>query len=210
VADFYIERRIAKKGFGNIAGIDEAGRGALFGPVVAAAVMFPSSYIRKKLHGWLKDVNDSKLLSVKKRRKLYPLILKQAISVGVGMATNHEIDQNNILWASKEAMKRAVGDMAEEPDFLLVDGLELYNVNYLQEKVFKGDQKSITIASASIVAKVVRDYMIIKLSRKFHGYSLERNKGYGTREHYLALEKLGPTVFHRTSFSLKCEVKKNG
>jgi len=207
VADFRIERRLAEKGFRNIVGIDEVGRGALFGPVVAAAVMFSSFYFHKRLYGWIKEINDSKLLSIKKRKRLVPLILKNADSVGVGIATNIEIDRNNIIWASREAMKRALENMAGEPDFLLVDGLELNNVNCLSERVCKGDQKSISIAAASVVAKVLRDSMIEGLSHRFTGYSLEKNKGYGTKEHYLALRKLGPTVFHRTSFRLKSEIE---
>jgi len=204
VADFHIERQIAKRGFKNIAGIDEVGRGALFGPVVSAAVMFSPSYIYSTPEGWLKEINDSKLLSEKKRRRLSHLILKNASSVGIGAATNVEIDRNNILWASKESMKRAVENMAEKADFLLVDGLELDNVNCYQKRVYKGDRKSISIAAASIVAKVLRDQMIVRMSRVFEGYLLEKNKGYGTREHYRALAELGPTVFHRSSFRLKC------
>ncbi len=205
MADFHIERQIARRGFQNIAGIDEVGRGALFGPVVSAAVMFSPAYIHSSPHGWLKEVNDSKLLSEKKRTRLSSLILRNADSVGIGIATNEEIDRNNILWASMESMKRAVENMTGEVEFLLVDGLELNDVNCYQKRVYKGDQKSISIAAASIVAKVLRDQMIVELSRMFRGYLLEKNKGYGTREHYRALEKLGPTVFHRTSFRLKHE-----
>jgi ribonuclease HII len=208
VADFYIERQTAERGFRNIAGIDESGRGALFGPVVASAVMFSSFHIKKKPNGWIKEINDSKLLSVKKRKMLFPLILENADSVGIGIATNLEIDRNNILWASMEAMRRAVKNMSKKVDFLLVDGLELNNVNCLQKRICKGDQKSISIAAASIVAKVYRDHLIEGLSQIFSGYSLEKNKGYGTVEHYLALKKLGPTVFHRMSFRLKCEIEK--
>ncbi|MFW6123706.1 MAG: ribonuclease HII [Acidobacteriota bacterium] len=208
MADFHIERRAAEKGFRNIVGIDEAGRGALFGPVVAAGVKFSSIYIFREPDGWIREINDSKLLPVKKRKMLLPLIMRNADSVGIGAATNLEIDRNNIVWASIEAMKRAVENMEGEADILLVDGMELNNVNYSQKKVFKGDQKSISIAAASIVAKVFRDHMIEGMSQICKGYSLEKNKGYGTKEHYLALRKLGPTVFHRTSFCLKHEIEK--
>jgi len=208
VADFHIEKQTAERGFRYIAGIDEAGRGALFGPVVAAAVQFSSFYIYREPDGWIKEINDSKLLSAKKRKMLFPLIMKNADSVGIGVATNLEIDRNNILWASVEAMKRAVENMAGRADFLLVDGLELNNVNCSQKRIFKGDQKSISIAAASIIAKVFRDHMIEGLSQIFRGYSLEKNKGYGTKEHYLALREFGPTVFHRLSFRLKCEMEK--
>jgi ribonuclease HII len=205
VADFQIEKQTAEKGFKKIVGIDEAGRGALFGPVVAAAVRFSFFYFYRKPDGWVKEINDSKLLSVKKRKWLFPLILKNADSVGIGMASNLEIDRNNILWASMQAMKRAVENTAEKADFLLIDGLELNDVNCSQKRILKGDQKSISIAAASIIAKVFRDHMIEGLSWICDGYSLEKNKGYGTREHYLALGKLGPTIFHRMSFRLKCE-----
>ena len=131
--------------------------------------------------------------------------MENACSVGIGIATNLEIDRNSIVWASKESMKRAVENIGGETDFLLVDGLELNNVNCYQKRVYKGDRKSLSIAAASIVAKVFRDRMIVELSWMFRGYFLEKNKGYGTREHYGALEKLGPTVFHRTSFRLKRE-----
>ncbi len=180
----------------------------MFGPVVAAAVQFSSFYIYREPDGWIKEINDSKLLSAKKRKILFPLIMKNADSVGIGVATNLEIDRNNILWASVEAMKRAVENMEGRADFLLVDGLELNNVNCSQKRIFKGDQKSISIAAASIIAKVFRDHMIEGLSQIFRGYSLEKNKGYGTKEHYLALREFGPTVFHRLSFRLKCEMEK--
>ncbi len=211
MADFHTEREIANRGYKHIAGIDEAGRGALFGPVVSAAVVFPSyysSYIEKDSYGWVKQVNDSKLLSAKKRKWLFHLILTKVDSVGIGFATNKEIDKNNIIWATRKAMKRAVDNLSVKADFLLVDGIELYDVNCSQKRVIKGDKKSISIAAASIVAKVLRDQMIIGLSRIFQGYSLEKNKGYGTLEHYSALRQLGPSVFHRASFRLDCGIEK--
>jgi ribonuclease HII len=156
----------------------------------------------------VKEINDSKLLSAKKREMLFPLILAEADSVGVGFATNLDIDRNDVLWATMKSMKRAVEQMTVQADFVLVDGCELYDVNCSQKRVNKGDQKSISIAAASIVAKVMRDHMVVGLSRMFDGYALEKNKGYGTREHYTALKKLGPTVFHRKSFNLNCGINK--
>ncbi|MBD3413613.1 MAG: ribonuclease HII [Candidatus Aminicenantes bacterium] len=207
MADFHIEKQIAQRGFNRIAGIDEAGRGALFGPVVSAAVMFPSSLYRSP-YGWVNEINDSKLLSVRKREQLFPLILTGAKSVGIGFSTNLEIDRNDIFWATLKSMKRAVHQMTIDADFVLVDGCELNDVNCPQKRVVKGDQKSISIAAASIVAKVLRDQVVIGLSQIFDGYALEKNKGYGTREHYTALKKMGATVFHRKSFHLNCGITK--
>ena len=201
--DFQFERALLNKGFRSIAGLDEAGRGALFGPVVAAAVIFSDSMIRSEIQGWIQDVNDSKLISPGKRRKLCKSILEHAFSVGFGLATNTEIDHKNIHLASLAAMRRAIVCMPVNPDFLLVDGFVINDVNYSQEKIIKGDRKSISIAAASIVAKVLRDDMIVHLDRIFEGYYLAKNKGYGTSEHYMALRKLGPSIFHRFTFNLK-------
>jgi len=203
VADFWIEKRIVKKGFRAIAGVDEAGRGALFGPVVAASVILPLSLIKGKEEAWIKKVNDSKLLSPLQRSRLAKYILAQATSVGIGLATNEEIDRQNIYWASLTAMKRAVSNMTVYPDFLLVDGFCLNSVNYPQIGLPKGDKKSITIAAASIIAKVLRDRMMLQLDKIYEGYALGKNKGYGTKEHYAALKKRGPCAWHRMSFNLK-------
>jgi len=200
--DFRIEKSIIRKGFKAIAGVDEAGRGALFGPVVSASVMFPCVFMRKRLSGWIKEVDDAKVLSPSKRKILAREILAYATSVGVGLSSNFEIDQLNIYWASLTAMKRAVKNMPLAPDFILVDGYRLNDVNYLQERVPQGDKKSISIAAASIVAKVVRDEMMILLDKVYEGYSLSKNKGYATREHYMALKEKGPTPFHRFTFNL--------
>ena len=204
MADFEIEREIFSLGYQAIAGIDEAGRGALFGPVVAAAVIFPPSFIPKKTQGWLAEIDDSKRLSPKKRRCLAQRILDYASSVGVGLATNTEIDRQNIYWASLEAMRRAVLKMPGKPEYLLLDGMRLDSVPLPQKKILQGDRKSTSIAAASILAKVIRDEMLLYLDKIFSGYALCRNKGYGTREHYEALRKLGPTDFHRRSFNLGC------
>lgn len=201
--DFQLEKSALAQGYRAIAGLDEAGRGALFGPVVAAAVVFPSAVIDGRIRDWMCEVNDSKQLSPRKRQRLCRLILQHAEAVGWGMASNVEIENQNIHWAALESMRRAVERLALEPDFLLVDGFRLNGVHYSQERVPQGDTKSITIAAASIVAKVLRDEMVVHLDRIFEGYGLAKHKGYGTREHYQALQRLGPSVFHRRTFNLK-------
>ncbi len=203
MADFQIEKKIIKKGFKAIAGVDEVGRGAIFGPVVAAAVIFPSVLIKSSLSGWVGEIDDSKLISPAKRKRLTKAILANALSVGVGLSTNYEIDQINIYWASMSAMKRAVENMPIAPDFIIVDGFRLNDVNYPQTTITQGDRKSVSIAAASIVAKVLRDEMMIHMDRVYEGYALSKNKGYGTKEHYRALKKKGPTLFHRLTFNLR-------
>jgi ribonuclease HII len=203
VPDFHFEKEIFSQGYGAIAGLDEAGRGALFGPVVAASVMFPASLIKGKKRAWLEEIDDSKRISPTKREILAREILINSDAVGIGMASSAEIDNKNIYWASFEAMKRAFLSMPKVPDFLLVDGFRLNDVNYPQMSLPKGDQKSISIAAASIVAKVTRDRMMKRLDLVFEGYALSKNKGYGTREHYDALRRLGPTAFHRRSYNLE-------
>jgi ribonuclease HII len=203
MADSQIEKRIIKKGFRAIAGVDEAGRGAIFGPVVAAAVILPPVLIGPGLSGWAEEIDDSKVISPPKRKRLAEAILANAFSVGIGSATNYEIDQKNIYWASLSAMRRAVENMPAAPDFILVDGFRLNDVNYPQRSIVQGDRKSISIAAASIVAKVLRDEMMIHLDKVYEGYALSKNKGYGTREHYRALKEMGPTLFHRLTFNLR-------
>jgi ribonuclease HII len=205
MADFKIEKKILSQSCQRIAGVDEAGRGALFGPVVAAAVVFPSRWISRPVKGWLRQVDDSKLLAPVKRRELARSILAEADGVGVGLATSLEIDEINIYWASLEAMKRAVADLAPRPDFLLVDGFKRRECGFgcPQLGIPGGDRKSLTVAAASIVAKVVRDEMMRRLEDFFTGYHLARNKGYGTKEHYLALREKGPTPLHRLTFNLE-------
>lgn len=203
MANFKIEREIIKSGYKAIAGVDEVGRGALFGPVVAAAVIFPCSVIKGKRSARTEEINDSKLLSSKKREELVRTILKYASSIGIGQESNCEIDRNNIYWASLSAMKKAVLNMSKYPDFLLVDGFSLNDVKYTQRAIPQGDRKSISIAAASIIAKVFRDEMMNRFDKIYEGYGLSKNKGYATKEHYIALQKMGPTPFHRFSFNLK-------
>jgi ribonuclease HII len=204
MAGFDIEDDCLRRGCRTIAGIDEAGRGALFGPVVAAAVVLPLGELRGSgAPDWVGGVKDSKLLTPLRRGFLYGRITAAARSVGIGLATHAEIDRINIYWASLLAMRRAVEALTLTPDILLVDGFRLKDVQYPQIGVPQGDRKSVSIAAASIVAKVVRDGMLELLDKVYHGYGLARNKGYGTTEHYRALRERGPTAFHRTSFNLK-------
>lgn len=200
MADFHIEENLLEKGYRNITGIDEAGRGALFGPVVAAAVMFSDIFIQNKKEGWVSEIDDSKLLTPGKRRILAKAILSSAKAVGIGMTTNKEIDRENIHWASFEAMRRAIGQMPFFPDFLLVDGFRLPGVCHEQMGLSHGDNKSVSIAAASIIAKVLRDSMMANLDNVYEGYDFTKHKGYGTRGHFRAIDEKGPTGFHRSSF----------
>ena len=208
MADFKIEREIIQEGYSVIAGLDEAGRGALFGPVVAAAVAFPQHLITGEIQTWMDEINDSKLLSPNKRKRLARAILENTNFVGIGLATNTEIDRQNIYWASLEAMRRAIDKMGVKPEYLLVDGFYLADVPYPQKKIPKGDRKSKSIAAASIMAKVIRDEILVHLDKVFSGYALWKHKGYGTKEHYAALRELGPSDFHRRSFNLGLEEEK--
>jgi len=201
--DFQFERKALSQGYRSIAGLDEVGRGALFGPVVAAAVIFSRECIEAGRCGWLREVDDSKRITPRNRKQICRLILINADSVSWGMVSNQDIDKTNIYWASFEAMRRALAKLPQSPDFLLVDGFELNEVNYPQEKIIQGDRKSISIAAASIVAKVLRDEMIIHLDRIFEGYGLAKNKGYGTKEHFSALQHRGPSICHRHTFNLR-------
>jgi ribonuclease HII len=203
----HLERAFWDEGRRRVAGVDEAGRGCLFGPVVAAAVILPPSVRdladdRSGWPAWLREVNDSKLLAPAKRRRLALSILQEAEAVGLGQASPEEIDRLNIHQASLEAMRRAVRSLAPQPEALLLDGFGLKVVDYPQRPVKGGDRISVSIAAASILAKVLRDEMMMSLDRVFSGFGLERHKGYGTREHYQALARLGPTACHRRSFRL--------
>jgi ribonuclease HII len=200
VADFRIEEDLLSNGYENIAGIDEAGRGALFGPVVAVSVMFPDDFIRGNQEAWVSEIDDSKLLTPKKRQRLAKAILATAKAIGIGTATNKEIDKINIRMASFEAMKRAVTKMRICPDFLLVDGFRIPGIRQDQLGLRHGDRRSISVASASIVAKVLRDQMVSNLDGVYEGYAFAKHKGYGTKDHFQALDEKGPTVFHRFSF----------
>ncbi|NES18560.1 MAG: ribonuclease HII [Symploca sp. SIO3E6] len=181
-----------------VAGVDEVGRGALFGPVVAAAVILPASALPQLA---LAGVKDSKQLSASRRLKLAQEIQRQAIDWKIGYATREEIDQINILQASLLAMKRAVLKLQVKPDLCLVDGKQsLKELPVPQQSMIKGDQRSLEIAAASVVAKVWRDDLVMRLAIKYPNYDLAANKGYGTQRHRLALQQQGPSPQHRLSF----------
>lgn len=190
------EKLAYDEGYRCIAGIDEAGRGPLAGPVVAAAVIFPSEYKNS-------EINDSKKLTARKRDELYKVILSEAIGVGVGVAEADVIDRINILQASLQAMYEAVLDLSVSPDFLLIDGLYTIAVNAPQKALVKGDSLSVSIAAASIIAKVSRDRIMEMYHRQFPQYNFLQNKGYGTAEHRKILQEVGMCKIHRRSFHLK-------
>lgn len=176
-----------------IAGTDEAGRGPLAGPVVAAAVIFsPDTYIE--------HVNDSKKLKEKERERLFPIIVKNSLSYGVSIISNVKIDKINILQASLLAMRNAVNKLQVKPDLILVDGNKTFIHIVPAIPVVKGDSKSFAIAAASIIAKVTRDKIMKKLSGKYPEYLWSKNKGYPTQEHINAIKLFGPTTLHRRSF----------
>ena len=182
-----------------LAGVDEVGRGALFGPVVAAAVVLP---IAVHNHLIKAGVSDSKLLSALRRRQLAEEIRAVAIACHIGIASVREIDRLNILQAALLAMKRAIRRLQPQPALCLVDGNQkIPGLLIPQKTVIKGDQKSVAIAAASIVAKVWRDDLIVRLAVRYPGYDLVANKGYGTIKHRLALQQKGVTAQHRRSFS---------
>ena len=177
----------------NIAGIDEAGRGPLAGPVVAAAVIFND-------HSVIADINDSKKLSEKKREELFPQIISEAYSYGIGIVNNEEIDEINILQATFRAMQLAVKEMNVSPDLLLIDGNKTFKSDIPSKAIVKGDGKSYCIAAASILAKVTRDRIMIKLADEFPEYDWQQNKGYPTKAHIEKVKKIGPTKYHRRTF----------
>ena len=204
MADFKIEKACLAQGHASVAGVDEVGRGSLFGPVVAVALVFPNRLFPRR-PSWTKEIDDSKRLAATKRERLVREILAETQALGVGTASNAEIDALNVFRATELAMKRAVADLRLEPGIVLVDGLPLKDVDYPSMGVRGGDRKSVSIAAASIVAKVLRDGLMNLYDTIFGGYGLAAHKGYGTEEHYRAIGALGPTGLHRVSFDLKVE-----
>jgi ribonuclease HII len=183
----------------HIAGIDEAGRGALAGPVVAAAVILPRS---NNIETLLNGVNDSKQLSAKKREILFDLILEQALAYGIGQQPASVIDEIGIMPANKLAMQTAVSQLTPAPDFLLIDGrIRLPQLNIRQKAIIRGDSQSLSIAAASILAKVTRDRLMIALNHRFPQYGFAQHKGYGTQQHREAIAHYGPCPQHRYSFA---------
>ncbi len=187
------EKKAAEKGYTSIAGVDEAGRGPLAGPVVSAAVVLPTDLVDK-------GINDSKKLTPKQRDRLFDFIMNQAVAVGVGLADVQEIDRINILQASLLSMKRAVLDLTSPADYLLIDGKFPINLSLPQEALIKGDSRSLSIAAASIIAKVTRDRMMVQLHNTYPIYGFDRHKGYPTKAHREALLIHGPCPEHRKSF----------
>lgn len=193
---FAEEKIFEAQGYQRIAGIDEAGRGALAGPVVAAAVILPCHIDAP----WLNQVKDSKQLSPAARERLFHHIHETAISVGVGIASNEVIDAQGIIKATRLAMKLAVDQLSPLPQCLLIDYMLIPEVPLPQKGITNGDQLCLSIACASIMAKVTRDHLMIELDRMYPGYGLARHKGYGTKEHLTCLCRLGPSPIHRQSF----------
>ena len=178
---------------GWICGIDEVGRGPLAGPVVAGAVILPRD--SKILH-----LNDSKQLTAKKRDELYDVIMREAVAVGIGYASPARIDEINILQATYEAMREAISKLSVKPDVLLNDAVKIPQVDIRQVPIIKGDAKSVSIAAASIIAKVTRDRLMEEYDKVLPGYGFASNKGYGSAEHIAALKEIGPSPIHRQSF----------
>jgi len=189
------EEEAYQKGYRAIAGVDEAGRGPLAGPVVAASVIFPYGYSNS-------EIKDSKQLSAKKREKLYGVIKDEALAIGIGVVESLVIDQINILQATLMAMADAVDELSPPPDCLLVDGLHRVPRNIFQKTIVKGDTLSVSISAASIIAKVSRDQIMEIYHRQFPQYHFIKNKGYGTREHREAILCHGLCKIHRRSFKI--------
>lgn len=179
--------------FSSICGIDEVGRGPLAGPVVAGAVILPKDC-------QILYLNDSKQLSERKREELYDVIMKEAVAVGIGYASHERIDEINILQATYEAMRQAISNLSVQPDLLLNDAVTIPEVKIRQVPIIKGDAKSVSIAAASIVAKVTRDRLMVEYDKTYPEYHFADNKGYGAAAHIEALKKYGATPIHRKSF----------
>ena len=186
------EKELYTQGIQLIAGVDEVGRGPLAGPVVAAAVILPKGC---KISG----LNDSKKIPKSKHKEIYEAVLQNAIAIGIGVKDNHVIDQVNIYEATKLAMMEAIGQLDPQPQHLLIDAMKL-DLPISQTSIIKGDANSLSIAAASIVAKVTRDQMMEEFDREYPGYDFAQNAGYGTSNHLAGLEQLGVTPIHRRSF----------
>ncbi|MGD0035660.1 MAG: ribonuclease HII [Bacteroidota bacterium] len=188
-----IERTLWLQGIGRIAGVDEAGRGPLAGPVIAAAVIFPKESI-------VDGVDDSKKCTAKQREELFELIMEKAISVGIGIVDHEVIDRINILQATILAMRKSIENLNIQPEYALIDGNSFKHETLRFQNIISGDAKSFTIAAASIVAKVTRDRLMRELDIRFPQYGFARHKGYGTRQHIEAIRMYGLCEIHRRSF----------
>lgn len=191
-----LEKECWRNGYTRVAGLDEAGRGPLAGPVVAAAFVIQP-------HFAIPGVNDSKQLSVKQRQEIFPLLTSGEWQYGVGIIEPTEIDRLNIYQASRIAMFAALQEIEPQPDYLLVDALIVPATDLPQQAVIHGDARSVAIAAASIIAKYTRDRLMEEYDTFYPGYGFAKHKGYPTREHYAALQKLGPSPIHRRSFTLE-------
>lgn len=194
--DYSYELRAMKQGFKIVCGVDEAGRGPLAGPVYAAAVILPTGLE-------IPGLNDSKKLSEKKREELFDIITQKAISYSIGIATEREIDEINILNATFLAMKRAVDGLEICPDYAIIDGNREPHTGIFEETVVKGDGKVMSVAAASILAKVSRDRFMLEMAEKYPQYQFEKHKGYGTKLHYEMISQYGVSPIHRRSFLKK-------
>lgn len=190
------EQKYYDRGVQLVCGVDEAGRGPLAGPVCAAAVILPPNLE-------IPGLNDSKKLSDKRRRELFPLIQEQALSYGIAMADHCEVDQINILQATFLAMERALAQLSLKPEIALIDGNREKDFGLPVETVVRGDSRSASIAAASVLAKVTRDDYMLEMAQKYPQYGFDVHKGYGTKAHYAALEQYGPCPIHRMTFLKK-------
>lgn len=187
------EELALRQGYSCVAGVDEAGRGALAGPVVAAAVVLPR---RTEISG----INDSKKLTPSRREALFDLIMEKALAVGIGSGDHLLIDRVNILQATLSAMKDAVLGVSPPPDYIIIDGISKIPLNIHQRTIIKGDSVSISIAAASIIAKVTRDRLMADFENRYPGYGFAEHKGYGCASHMAAIARLGPCAIHRKTF----------
>jgi ribonuclease HII len=197
--DLREEMTLYAEGYRHIAGLDEAGRGSWAGPVVAGAVILPLA--RPDLSQELDGVRDSKQLTPRQRERLYPIIESTALAVGVGIVPPEKIDELGIVPATRQAMSLAIAQLDSPPDFLLIDFINLPGLSIPQKSITSGDALSLSIAAASIVAKVSRDRLMVELDARYPGYGFARHKGYGTRQHREALFRLGPSPIHRLSYA---------
>lgn len=188
-----LEKEARVAGYRWVVGIDEAGRGPLAGPVVAASVLLPANVS-------IQGLRDSKRLMARQREQVYDRICDIAITYGVGIVAADQIDQHNILWATKDAMCISVEQLTRKPDMLLIDGTATLPVRIAQQPIVRGDAICASIAAASVIAKVTRDRLMVDYAKQYPAYGFERHKGYPTPEHYARLRRLGPCPIHRYSF----------
>ena len=198
----YYENEARKKGYQSICGVDEAGRGPLAGPVCAAAVILPEGVV-------IEGVNDSKKLTEKKREALFDVIIETAVSCSIAFGTVEEIERDNILAATMNTMKRAVEGLSVKADYAMIDGNRLPDLDIPAEYIVGGDAKSMSVAAASILAKVSRDRLMLEYAEKYPQYGFEKHKGYGTKLHIEKILEFGETPIHRPGFLKKIYAKYN-